>query len=145
MGDLLILKPNIFLVFPFFLFNVFFWKKLFFILYTWNIYYSKLSLFIPFFLFLSSFFCDFLKFFLFFFTLFLFWKILMLLRKYCFNVAIATLFYFSTTLKMSLKSYMSFINGYNFHYILLYVSINFLINKNIFYSLSKNILIMPQH
>jgi hypothetical protein len=142
MGDLLILKPNIFLVFPFFLFNVFFEKKLFFILYTWNIYYSKLSLFIPF---LSSFFCDFLNFFLFFFTRFVFWKILMLLRKYCFNVAIATLFYFSSTLKMSLKSYMSFINVYNFHYILLYISINFLINKNIFYSLSKNILIMPQH
>jgi len=99
---------NSFFSFSFFFLYTFFFEKstIFYFLHlkylslcTWSIY--------IFFLFLSSFFCNwFFILFLFFLYMFI-WKIIwQRLRKMCFIVVIVTLSYFSTTLKISLRSYM---------------------------------------
>jgi hypothetical protein len=78
----------------FYFFSLPFFWKIFFLFFT-------LDLFIPFFWFI------FYSFVIFFLYTFCFWKfILHRLRKWCFIVAIATLFYFSTTLKISLRFYI---------------------------------------
>ena len=105
------LSCNIFLVFPFFLFRHFFRKKRYIYFFNFS-YFKYLSRSIyTIFLFLSLLFCNlFYNFFLytsFFLYTFVFWKIsIQKLRKWCFTIAIAKLFYSSTTLKISLRSYM---------------------------------------
>jgi len=69
------------------------------------------------------------------------------LRKWCFNVAIATLSYFSVMLKIKLKYYLFLLKHMFFIIFIiykyqLYISINFLIHGYIFYLLSKNMLII---
>jgi len=66
------------------------------------------------------------------------------LRKWCFNVAIVILLYFSVLLKIILRSYL-FLLKHIFLLYLLYTSINFLIHDYIFYLLLKNMLIIPTH
>jgi len=52
-------------------------------------------------------------------------------------VAIATLFYFLAMLKIRLRSYIFFIDVYDFYYILLYISVDFMIHGCIFYLIKK--------
>jgi hypothetical protein len=94
---------NIFLVFPLFYPYTFFWTKmLFFIFYTLSIYHSILGLFILFFLFLF-----YIYIFFFLYSFFFFWKnIIQKLRKWCFIIAITTLFHYFATLKINMRSYM---------------------------------------
>jgi hypothetical protein len=110
---------------PFFLIfifcNIFFYFFLYtFIIYTWNIYQFTLS--VLFYNFLFIFFC-FAK------------TLIQRLHKWCFNIEIVTLSHFNFYfIKNELKNLHVFINVYNFYYILLSVSINFLIHNYIFYS-----------
>jgi hypothetical protein len=78
----------------------------------------------------------------FFFTLFFKKKLYKTKSKRCFNVAITILSYFSTTLKINLRSNI-LINTYDLHFIILYISIGFLIHNFTFYSMLKNLLIIP--
>ena len=127
------LSPVFFLIIIFFLyvfnfFYIFLEKNIIF--YTLNIFHFTLGLFISFFLFLSLFF--------YFFSLYFFLKTSYTkIKKWCFIVVIATLFHFSTTLKIILRSYIFLLHTYDFYYILLYISINILIHDYIFYSMSK--------
>jgi len=119
---------------------IFFEKNIFFIFYTLNIYHS--GLFIQFFMFLSLFFCNL---FLVFFLYTLKKIIIRRVRKWYFTVAIVILFHSSATLKISLISFMFLSTHMIFTIYLLYISIDLLIYSYIFYSMSKNISIIPTH
>jgi len=128
-------------LFNFFLYT-FLWKKYyFFSLFTIEIFIIlHFAYLCYFFLLLSSFFYNcFYNFFLCS-TLHFFLKNYYTKKKSFFNVEIAILFYFFTTLKMSLRSYKSLLIHVIFIiFYILYVSIN------LFYLLSKNKLIIPIH
>jgi len=86
-------------------FNLFSFFSLQFFLEMFLLLLFTLGIFIPFF-------------FLYLILYIVFWRfILHRLRKWCFIVAIATLFYFLAMLKISLRSYIFFVDVYNLYYL----------------------------
>jgi hypothetical protein len=91
---------NIVLVFPSF-FTIFWEKILFFILYAWNIYHSLFNLFTPFFLFLSSIFCNLFSFKkILFFTFFSLKNYYIKIKEIVFNCNNCNIVLFFITLKL---------------------------------------------
>jgi hypothetical protein len=91
-----------FLLFPSFFLIIFLGKNIIFLFFTLGIF---ITLHLTY---LYLFFCSYLNSFVIFFPYIFFKKIIIQkLRKLCFSVAITILFYFSNTLKISLRSYMS--------------------------------------
>jgi hypothetical protein len=125
------LSPFFFLslFFPFFSLHFFLEKILFCILYTWNIYHSTLDLFI-------HSFCSYCHSFVIYFFIYTFFK-----KTYykktkeivfqCSNCNIVLFFYYNQN---EFEILHVFINTYDLHYILLYISIDFLIQSYVFYS-----------